>query len=45
MHYEKKVMLEEILLQPSFLKENGKAILDNLNSSLKKHDISAITHL
>ncbi|SLM18810.1 Glucosamine 6-phosphate synthetase, contains amidotransferase and phosphosugar isomerase domain [uncultured spirochete] len=45
MHYEKKVMLEEILLQPSFLKENGKAILENLNSSLKKHDISAITHL
>ena len=45
MHYEKKVMLDEILLQPSFLKENGRPILENLAKSLEKHDISKVRHV
>ena len=45
MEEEKKVMLEEISLQPSFLRENANPILQNLASSLKEHDISTITHI
>jgi glutamine---fructose-6-phosphate transaminase (isomerizing) len=43
--HEKKIMLEEIRLQPDFLRSNGKPILDSLAAALKKHDISRIRHV
>lgn len=45
MDYEKKVMLEEIRLQPDFLRNNGKPILDSLSTELKRRDISKIRNV
>jgi glucosamine 6-phosphate synthetase-like amidotransferase/phosphosugar isomerase protein len=45
MDHEKKVMLDEIRLQPGFIKENGRPILDNLMKELQKHDIGKIKNV
>ena len=45
MDHEKQVMLEEIRLQPEFLRSNGKPILDNLTAELSKRDISRIRNV
>jgi glutamine---fructose-6-phosphate transaminase (isomerizing) len=43
--HEKQVMLEEIRLQPEFLRSNGRPILDNLTAELKKRDIGRIRNI
>ncbi len=45
MDHEKKIMLEEIRLQPDFLRKNGKPILDSLAAALKEHELSRIRHV
>lgn len=45
MNYEKEVMLKEISLQPGFVKENGRLILNKVLEQLKKYSIKSIKHI
>lgn len=45
MDYEKQIMLEEIKLQPGFVKQNARPTLNNLLTALESRDLSRINHI